>query len=460
MSVKTRFAPSPTGYLHVGGARTALFNYLFAKKYGGSFVLRIEDTDPERSKPEYSEQILISMKWLSLDWDEGPYYQSQRMELYKKFAEKLLEEGKAYRCFCTPEELEQMREEQRAKGLPTRYDGRCSRLSPEEVKRRVEAGMPYAIRLKVPQDRGVIAWKDLVKGPIEIDSKELDDFVLVRSDGTPTYNYAVVIDDYDMGITHVLRGEDHIPNTPKQILIYEALGWKAPAFGHMPMILGKDKTKLSKRHGAVGVEAYRDEGFLPEAMFNFLALLGASFDPNRDVYTKQELIELFDENKIGLHPAVFDPDKLYHINREHMKMLSTSELLERIKPFAEAKGYKVEPFHEQLIPLLVERMHTLKDFVELADYIFTDDYTVDQKAQEILEKNFPVEGLADMLAAAPWDAEHIEAALREYAAQKELKPREYFPYIRAVVTGKSVGPSLFHLLEAMPKDMVLRRLKR
>jgi len=297
--IKTRFAPSPTGYLHVGGARTALFNYLFAKKFGGTFLLRIEDTDPERSKPEYSEQILISMKWLGLDWDEGPYHQSERMHIYQQYTQKLLEEGKAYRCFCTPEELEEMREQQRQQGLPTRYDGRCSRLTQEEIEERLNKGMPFAVRLKVPQDRRIIAWDDMVKGHIEINSSELDDFILVRSDGTPTYNFAVVIDDHTMGVTHVLRGEDHIPNTPKQILIYEALGWGTPEFGHVPMILGKDKTKLSKRHGAVGVEAYRDEGFLPEALFNFLALLGASYDPDREVYTKQELIELFDPKRLA-----------------------------------------------------------------------------------------------------------------------------------------------------------------
>ena len=458
--IKTRFAPSPTGYLHVGGARTALFNYLFAKKFGGTFLLRIEDTDPERSKPEYSEQILISMKWLGLDWDEGPYHQSERMHIYQQYTQKLLEEGKAYRCFCTPEELEQMREQQRQQGLPTRYDGRCSRLTQEEIEERLNKGMPFAVRLKVPQDRGIIAWDDMVKGHIEINSSELDDFILVRSDGTPTYNFAVVIDDHTMGVTHVLRGEDHIPNTPKQILIYEALGWETPEFGHVPMILGKDKTKLSKRHGAVGVEAYRDEGFLPEALFNFLALLGASYDPDREVYTKQELIELFDPKKIGLHPAVFDPDKLYYINREHMKMLPPEELVERIRPFAEAKGFQIEPYHLRLIPLLVERMHTLKDFVELADYIFTDDFTVDEKAQELLAKDLPLEGLAEQLDATEWDADHIEAVLRQYAQDKGIKPRDYFPFIRAVISGKSVGPSLFHLMEAMPKDMVLRRLKK
>jgi len=233
-----------------------------------------------------------------------------------------------------------MREQQRQQGLPTRYDGRCSRLTQEEIEERLNKGMPFAVRLKVPQDRGIIAWDDMVKGHIEINSSELDDFILVRSDGTPTYNFAVVIDDHTMGVTHVLRGEDHIPNTPKQILIYEALGWETPEFGHVPMILGKDKTKLSKRHGAVGVEAYRDEGFLPEALFNFLALLGASYDPDREVYTKQELIELFDPKKIGLHPAVFDPDKLYYINREHNEMLPPEELAERIRPFAEAKGFQ------------------------------------------------------------------------------------------------------------------------
>ncbi|WP_018962785.1 glutamate--tRNA ligase [Coprothermobacter platensis] len=456
--IKTRFAPSPTGFLHVGGARTALFNYLFARKFGGTFLLRIEDTDPERSKPEYSEQILISMKWLGLDWDEGPYHQSQRMDIYKSYTEQLLKEGKAYRCFCTQEELEEMREQQRKAGLPTRYDGRCSRLTQEEIKEKLDKGMPYAIRLKVPQDRGIIAWDDMVKGHIEINSSELDDFILVRSDGTPTYNFAVVIDDYTMGVTHVLRGEDHIPNTPKQILIYEALGWETPVFGHVPMILGKDKTKLSKRHGAVGVEAYRDEGYLPEALFNFLALLGASYDPDREVYTKQELIDLFDPKKIGLHAAVFDPDKLNYINREHMKMLPPEELLERIKPFAEAKGFKVEPFHIKLIPLLVDRMHTLKDFVEMADYIFTDDFSIDEKAQTILEKNMPLDGLSDELKAQPWDAEHIEQVLRAYAQDKGIKPRDYFPFVRAVISGKSVGPSLFHLMEAMPQEMVLRRL--
>ena len=462
---RLRFAPSPTGYLHVGGARTALFNYLYAKKVGGTFILRIEDTDPERSKPEYSEQILRSMEWLGLHWDEGPFYQSKRMERYKEVVNYLLENGLAYECFCTPEELEQRRKEAQKQGKPYKYDRRCLYLSEEEKERLRAEGRKPAIRIKLPDENPdrEIKWHDLVKGDISIKISELDDFIIVRSDGTPTYNFAVVVDDHDMGVTLVMRGEDHISNTPKQIILYEILGWDVPKFAHIPMILGEDKTKLSKRHGAVSVEEYKKQGYLAKAMFNFLALLGASYEENREVYEPEELIRLFEIENITSHPAVFDHDKLRHINREHIKRLRMDDLRKELEPFMKERGYEFPENWEVVLELLRERAYTLLDFVEKGDFFFTDDYTWDEKAQKQWEKGKDmIPALRDLADAfeglQEWTAESIEKAMREVAAQRELKPRKFFPMVRIAVSGKTVGPSLFHMLEAMPKDMVIRRL--
>lgn len=464
---RLRFAPSPTGYLHVGGARTALFNYLYAKKVDGVFILRIEDTDPERSKPEYSEQILRSMEWLGLYWDEGPYYQSKRMERYREVAQYLLDNGLAYECFCTPEELEARRKEAQKQGKPYKYDRRCLHLSKEEKEKLRAEGRKPAIRIKLPDEdpNKEIKWHDLVKGDISFKITELDDFIILRSDGTPTYNFAVVVDDHDMGITLVMRGEDHISNTPKQIILYELLGWEVPKFAHIPMILGEDKTKLSKRHGAVSVEEYKNQGYISKAMFNFLALLGASYEENREIYEPQELIELFEIENISSHPAVFDHDKLRHINREHIKRLPMEELKMELTPFIEERGYTWPENWETVLTLLRERSYTLLDFVDRGDFFFTEDFTWDEKAKKQWEKG------KDMINALPdlaqkfedidnWNAENIEKAMREVASEKGLKPRKFFPIIRIAVSGKTVGPSLFHMLEAIPKETVIMRLKK
>ncbi len=464
---RLRFAPSPTGYLHVGGARTALFNYLYAKKVGGSFILRIEDTDPERSKPEYSEQILRSMKWLGLIWDEGPYYQSKRMERYREVAQYMLEKGLAYECFCTPEELQARREEARKAGKPYKYDRRCRFMSPEEKEKLRAQGIKPAIRVALPLDDDIpIEWDDLVKGHLSFKVGDLDDFVIMRSDGTPTYNFAVVVDDHDMGVTLVMRGEDHIPNTPKQIMLYRLLGWEVPKFAHLPMILGEDKTKLSKRHGAVSVEEYKKQGYLAKALFNFLALLGASYEENREIYEPEELIQLFDIKKVSSHPAVFDHSKLRHINREHIKRLSMEELKRELQPFLEERGFTLpETGWERILELLRERAYTLLDFVEKGDYFFTEDYSWEEKAHKQFEKfKDMVPGLKvladEFEKLEDWTAEEIERIMRDVAAKLEYKPRKFFPLVRIAVSGKTVGPSLFELLEVLGKSRVIRRLRK
>ncbi|HEU4649007.1 MAG TPA: glutamate--tRNA ligase, partial [Gemmatimonadales bacterium] len=326
---RVRFAPSPTGYLHVGGARTALFNWLFARKTGGTFVLRIEDTDRERSTEAHTQVILDGLTWLGVTWDEGPYFQGAYGARHKADAERLLAEGKAYRCFCTKEELDRARAEAEAAKTAFRYDGRCARLAPEEIERRLAAGMPYVIRLRMPDEE--LAWDDAVHGRISFQGRDLDDFVILRSDGTPIYNLAVVSDDIEMRITHVIRGDDHVSNTPKQIALYRAFGRPEPVFAHVPMILGTDGKKLSKRHGATAVGDYRDEGIFPAAMRNFLALLGWSPGGDREILPEDEMIRLFSLEAIQSKPAVFDTQKLEWMNGQYLSMTPADALLAPVR---------------------------------------------------------------------------------------------------------------------------------
>src|SRR4030042_2365529 len=329
-TVRVRFAPSPTGYLHIGGARTALFNYLYAKHNKGAFILRIEDTDRTRSTEEYISAIIEGMKWLNLDWDEGPYRQVERFDVYRSYTEKLLEEGKAYYCYCSPEELEQRRKEALAKGKSPKYDGRC-----RDLKEPVPERKP-AVRFRMPQEGETIV-NDLIRGRIVFDNTHLDDLIIMRSDETPTYNFTVVVDDVDMNITHVIRGDDHINNTPKQIHIYNALGYKVPLFAHLPMILGPDKTRLSKRHGATSVIAYKEMGYLPDALVNYLVRLGWSYG-DQEVFTRDELINYFSFENIGKSSAVFNPEKLLWLNSQYIIKSNPKELGELVIPFLENAG--------------------------------------------------------------------------------------------------------------------------
>ena len=374
--VRTRFAPSPTGYLHIGGARTALFNYLFARHHGGRFILRIEDTDRERSTPEAIQAILEAMTWLELDHDEGPYFQTERYPIYKERIQELLAQGKAYRCVCTPEKLVAMRQEAQRAKLKPMYDGTCRRRPPV-----IGSGQSYTVRFRSP-DEGTTVVKDAVKGDVVFDNRELDDLIIARSDGTPTYNFCVVVDDIDMRITHIIRGDDHLSNTPRQIQLYEAFGHPLPQFAHVPLILGTDKARLSKRHGATSVTAYRDMGYLPEAVVNYLVRLGWSHG-DQEIFSRAELIEKFSLESVGKSAGVFNPEKFLWLNSHYLKLKSLAQLADDVMPFIAAKGYPVprdKPWLEKMAATLRERAKTLAELVESAHYYLTDDISLDEKA--------------------------------------------------------------------------------
>jgi glutamyl-tRNA synthetase len=469
MTVRVRFAPSPTGYLHVGGARTALFNWLFARKHGGTFVLRIEDTDVERSSAEMVEGILEALRWLGLDWDEGPYYQSQRLALYREAAHALWKRGYAYPCFCDPAVLEQEREAARAQGRPWKYDRRCDRLDRSELARRVQAGHPYALRFRVPEDV-TLRFEDGVHGTVEFALRDVEDFVLLRSDGYPTYQLAVVVDDHDMGITHVIRGDDHIANTPKQILIYRAMDWPLPAFAHVPLILGPDRSRLSKRHGAVSVLAYRDEGYLPEALRNYLALLGWYPPDGQEILSLDDMIRLFDLRDVNRANPVFDVQKLQWMNAEYIRRLPDDVLLERLRPFLERRGWwadvQADPAtYQRRVGLLKSRARLLSDFLTMGEAFFTEDYSIDPEAaaQRWTDPRLPdlMETLADRLAGlAEFTAPAIEAVVRTSAEQVSMKPAVLIHALRVALTGRTVGPGLFELMEVLGRDTVVRRIRR
>lgn len=454
--VRTRFAPSPTGYLHIGGARTALFNWLFAKHHGGKFILRIEDTDRERSKQEYLNDILDSLLWLGLKWDEGPYFQSERMELYRKWAFKLLEEGKAYRCYCTPEELEQMRKKALEEGRKPKYDGRC-----RDRKDRPEK--PFAIRFKVPLD-GVTVIEDLLRGKVSFKNEELDDLIILRSDGTPTYNFCVVIDDALIGITHVIRGDDHLNNTPKQVLLYRALGFDPPKFAHVPLILGTDRTRLSKRHGATAVSAYREMGFLPEAMVNYLARLGWSYG-DQEVFSIEELIEKFSLENVSRSPAVFDPDKLLWLNSHYIKTLSSEEVARRLLYHLAKRGLEVELDRKlvEAVKTLQPRSRTLEEMAEqaLIYYLPPSSYEEEATKKYFTEKGKAfLEAFKDSLKEIPFSPEEIEKAFRTLSDSMGLNTRDAAQAIRLSLTGKTVSPGLFEIMMIIGKEECIRRIER
>lgn len=454
MSVRVRFAPSPTGYLHIGTARTALFNWLFARKEKGIFILRIEDTDLERSKREYEEAIISDLKWLGIDWDEF-YRQSDRLQLYRETAERLLSEGKAYECFCTKEELEK----RKGKG----YDRRCLNLSKEE-KDALKRERRYAIRLLVPKE-GETRFYDYLHGEIVFQNNTIDDFVILKSDGTPTYNFSVVVDDIDMNITHVIRGEDHISNTPKQIQIYRALDKKPPEFIHIPMILGQDKAKLSKRHGATSIGEYRDMGYPSDAMINFLALMGASYD-DKQILSREELIDLFSLENLSKSPAIFDIKKLEFLSQEHIKMKSTEELVPLIKEILERKGLKDwikdEAYFRKVVALLKSRIKTLRDFIIMADYFFTEGFTRDIEVSVEDRKRISniLSELIDKLSSVEeWSASRLEEKIRGFIVERSLDSRWFLQLLRVLISGKKVTPGIFETIEVLGKERTISRLR-
>jgi len=466
---RVRFAPSPTGYLHVGGARTALFNWLFARHYGGVMVLRIEDTDLERSTPEMVEGIIQGMRWLGLDWDEGPFFQTQRMELYRQTAASLVESGHAYRCFCTKEELEQRRAAATAAGRPPKYEGTCRRIPAEEVARRLASGSPAAVRFAVPES-GSTAFDDAVFQRVEFANIELEDFVLLRSDGAPTYHLSVVSDDVDMRITHVIRGADHISNTPKQVLLYQALGAPLPVFAHVPLILGPDKTRLSKRHGATSVIAYREEGIVPEAFRNFLALLGWTPPAGTpEVLGDADLIRLFSLEAISRSNAVFDRAKLDWFNSEYIRAYPAEKLLPLIEEeWSKARLVPQRTDREWLLPtidLLKPRARNLKDFAGSFRAFFTDSFEPDPAAVAKFLKDDAVRQMLVELggryaaSASGFTEPEAEKLLRDFAAEKNIKAGALINGARVALTGQAVAPSLFAVMVALGKERTARRLQ-
>ena len=465
---RVRFAPSPTGYLHVGGARTALFNWLFARHFGGTLILRIEDTDFERSSEEMVEGILTGMRWLGLNWDEGPFYQSQRLDLYRTTAEKLLASGHAYHCFCTKAELEQRRAEATAAGRPPMYDRRCRSIEQSIAAGRKAAGEACAVRFAVP-DGGTTSFEDAVFGRVEFANAEIEDFVLLRSDGVPTYHLSVVADDLDMRLTHIIRGADHISNTPKQVLQYRALGAELPVFAHVPLILGPDKTRLSKRHGATSVIAYKDMGIVPEAFRNFLALLGwtpGAEHKDREIFSSDDLIQLFSLDGISKSNAVFNNDKLAWYNTEYIRAYDAKKLLPLIEEEWQVCDFTPERSAEEVlsaIDLLKPRARNLKDFATTFRAYFSDSFDYDPAAvakflKDDATRNLLVE-LGKRYEQAPEFTEYwAEQILRSFADESKVKAGVLINGARVALTGQAVAPSLFAVMGALGKERVVKRL--
>jgi glutamyl-tRNA synthetase len=458
--VRTRFAPSPTGFIHLGNIRSALFPWAFARRHRGTFILRVEDTDTQRSTPEAVEAILGAMQWLGLDYDEGPYYQMQRMERYRSVLADMVERGLAYRCYTTPEELDQLRAEQMARGEKPRYDGRWR---PENaVGLKPPPGVAPVIRFKNPVS-GTVAWDDAVKGRIAIDNAELDDLVIARADGTPTYNFCVVVDDLDMRITHVLRGDDHVNNTPRQINIIRALGAEPPVFAHLPTVLTPDGEKLSKRHGAKSVLQYRDEGYVPEAVVNYLARLGWSHG-DAEIFDREQLIEWFDLEGLSSSPGRFDPDKLRWVNHEHIKRLADDELGRRFEPYLRAAGIDAQggPPAAAVAALLRERAATLADMAQAARYFYeapTRKMVRDLGGNVTAAVRPALAQIVATFARIEWTREAIHAAIREAAAAHELKPPQVMMALRALVTGHAQTPAIDAVLALLGRDRTRARIE-
>jgi glutamyl-tRNA synthetase len=454
VKVRTRFAPSPTGFLHIGGARTALFSWAYARRHGGRFILRIEDTDLERSTQESVNAILEGMRWLGLDWDEGPFFQMKRLARYKEVAEQLIAAGHAYYDYMSREELEALRKEQLARGEKPRYDGRWR---PERAKGKTPPkDRPPVVRFRTPEE-GEVSWNDLVKGPISFPNAELDDLVLLRADGVPTYNFGVVVDDLDMDITHVIRGDDHVNNTPRQIHIFRALEKDLPAFAHVPMILGADGERLSKRHGAVGVMQYRDDGYLPEALVNYLARLGWSHG-DEEIFSKYAFVRWFDLEHVSRSPAQFNPEKLAWLNQQHIKAAPDARLAALVEAELRKRGvFKAEPSLERVVALVKDRAQTLAQLADEAMlfYVYEAKPLVPEAGEEGLEA---LRMLKARLAGVSWERGAINGAIKEVVKASGLKMPQVAMPLRHMVTGRAQTPSIDAVLELLGRDTVLARL--
>ena len=478
--MKVRFAPSPTGPFHIGGARSALFNWLLARREGGTFLLRIEDTDLVRSTRESEENIKAALKWLGMDWDEGidvggdngPYRQTERLDIYKEVTDRLIAEGKAYYCYCTEEELEAERQAQLARGETPKYNGHCRHLTEEQRAAYEAEGRKPTVRLRVPLNE-TVAFDDMVRGHVSFESNGIGDFVIVKSDGIPVYNYAVVIDDHTMEVTHVIRAEEHLSNTPRQIVIYNALGWEVPTFGHISLIMGKDGKKMSKRHGATSVEQYKNLGYLPEAINNFLALMGWAPEGEQELFTTEELIKNFSMDRVAKNPAVFDIDKLNWINFNYMKKLTDEELYTLCLPSLQEAGYASEQPDEAEKARLTMLCVCLKDHIsygaqikEEAAMFFTDSISIDEEHRDDIKAVLAEESCPTVLAAFSdklkamdeVTPEQVKAAIKAIMKETKLKGKFVFMPIRVAITGQMHGPDLNYIVPLLGRDTVLARL--
>ncbi len=472
MNVRVRFAPSPTGLLHVGNARTALFNFLFARQTGGTFILRLEDTDRERSTPEAEQAILEDLRWMGLEWDKGPgrpgdfgpYRQSERLETYRGYAMDLLEKGCAYRCYCTDAELEEKRQRSLAKGIPPMYDGRCRHLKPEEEESFIRSGRPASVRFRV--NARSVEFQDLVKGAMSFDGRKMGDFVILRSDGVASYNFAVVIDDAQMEVTHVIRGEDHLANTARQVLLYQTLGFAPPRFAHLSMILGPDRTPLSKRHGATAVAHFRETGYLPEGLVNYLALLGWSSEDGQEIFSLEELIKKFSLQRLSRSPAVFDPEKLNWINRAHLKGIQGEKALTLALPFLRHSGGSLEGIPKSRLVAALEavwgEVDNLSQLAERLRFFFDEGWTLEPEAQTLVAKEETqrvIRGLQDELRSVEEVApENYRPLLDGLAKRVGLTGRNLYMPLRAALTGRTQGPELEKVFLLLGKEKILKRV--
>jgi glutamyl-tRNA synthetase len=453
----TRFPPSPTGYLHVGGARTAIFNWLYARHMDGKFVLRIEDTDVKRSTQASVDAIFEALQWLGIDWDEGPYFQSRRFEIYRDYTQKLIDSGQAYYCTCSPEQIEAMRQQAMAVGGKPRYDGTCRDKGLKMTDNAV-------VRFKAPLS-GTTVVEDVIKGNIVFQNDELDDFIICRSDGTPTYNFVVVVDDITMGINTIIRGDDHVMNTPKQILLYRALGSPLPTFGHVPMVLGSDRSRLSKRHGAMSVTAYRDMGYLPEALLNYLVRLGWSYG-DQEFFTREELIRDFDIKNIGRSAGVFDLEKLQAINADHIKAAPPAKLTAPLEPFLKKLGLEVQagPAIEKIIETLQPRSKTLEEMAQQAQFFYQPDIRYEENAAMKFLKASALEPLrllaAKLAATADFSEKSLESVFVAVMDETGLKLGKIAQPVRVALTGRTASPGIFEIIAILGKDRVLQRLDK
>ena len=456
MTVRTRFAPSPTGSLHIGGARTAIFNWLFARHYGGTFVLRIEDTDRERSTEESIGEIIAGMTWLGLDWDEGPFRQSDRLGVYKSLAERLIESGDAYRCYVSAEELEAKRKEAQEKGEVFRYRR-------EWADKNAAPGKPYAVRLRTP-DEGTIEVTDLLRGVVSFDAADIDDFVILKTDGFPTYNFAVVADDSEMNITHVIRGDDHLTNTPRQALIHKALSLDTPKMAHVSMILGPDGKRLSKRHGDTSVIAYKDEGYLPDALVNYLTRLGWSFG-DQEIFTREELVEKFTLDNVGKSAAVFNMEKLDWLNGWYIRNRPAGEIAALVLPMLKERGIDaaLDTKLEMIVKELGQRAKTLLDIVNSIGYFYAEEITFDEKAAEKFltpETGAVLKDLSERIASGEFTSDGLHADFEKIMEERGIKMGAIAQPVRVALTGGTVSPGIFEVMEILGKEEVLKRLGR